>query len=117
MIIHFLVTRRYAYTLKLFLKSPWGRELAGEVRVLTYERARWKRSFRPGTYVFADIERLGPAATERAAALRHRLASDRAAYRVLNHPVHTWRRYRLLRALHERGTNAFSVPPVLTKLC
>jgi hypothetical protein len=107
--IHFLVTRRYAYTLKKFLRTPWGQECADEMCVLTYERASWKRSFRPGTYVFTDIERLGPAATERAAALHDRLASDRAAYRVLNHPVHTWRRYRLLRTLHEQGTNAFSV--------
>lgn len=107
--IVFLLTRRHAYTVGRFLETPWGREVAGEWRVLAYERARWKRSFRPGTYIFADVERLGPRATRRAAALHDRLSSDPARYRVLNHPALTWRRYRLLRTLHERGTNDFTV--------
>lgn len=104
-----LATRRHAYTVGRFLETPWGRDVAGELRVLTYERARWKRDFRAGAYIFADIERLGPRATRRAAELHDRLASDPGRYRVLNHPARTWRRYRLLRALHERGTNDFTV--------
>jgi hypothetical protein len=108
-VIVLLATRRHAYTVGRFLETPWGREAAGELRVLTYERARWKRAFPPGTYIFADIERLGPRATRRAAALYDRLASDPGRYRVLNHPARTWRRYRLLRTLHERGTNDFTV--------
>ncbi len=107
--IVFLVTRRYARGFKAFFRTPWGRGLAGEVSFLTYERARWKRSFRPGTYIFTDVDRLGRATAERAAALHDRLASDHGRYRVLNHPLRTWRRYRLLRTLHERGINAFTV--------
>jgi hypothetical protein len=107
-VIHFLITRRYARTLKEFLRTPWGKEVSGEWNVLTYERARWRRSFRPGTYIFTDIERLGPEATRRAAALHDRLAAD-PANRVFNDPARAWRRYQLLRTLHERGTNDFTV--------
>jgi hypothetical protein len=73
-------------------------------------RCAWARhGFPRGTYVFADLERLSHDATLRAAPLWDTLAGSHQGVRLLNHPIHSMRRYELLRTLHERGINTFDV--------
>ncbi len=73
----------------------------------TYERALARRWLPPATYVFGDLERLGPRASEAAARLWGVLADAGATVRLLNHPTRSLRRYSLLRLLHARGLNGF----------
>jgi len=105
--IHYLVTRRHAYTLAKFLDG-WGRELAGAVRILFYEKLALRR-LGPGAYIFSDLERLDAAATRRAARLWEKLHARGDEYRLLNHPARSLRRHALLERLHERGRNTFRV--------
>lgn len=103
--IVYLTTSGLRFTIRMYLDS-WGRPLAERIVPLTYDDALACRSLRAATYLFADLERLTPAA----AAAAGRLADALAAHglRVLNHPTRSLRRHDLLRALHERGSNRFA---------
>lgn len=87
--------------------ASWGRPLASRVVPLTYDDVFAAPLLRAATYVFADLERLAPAAAARAARLHDALAAR--GFRMLNHPTRSLRRYHLLRALAARGTNRFAV--------
>jgi hypothetical protein len=62
---------------------------------------------RPGTYIFADLERLSPAGMAAAIKFRRSLDCMGRRVRVLNEPGKALRRYDLLRALHGRWINSF----------
>jgi hypothetical protein len=110
--IHFLVTRRGRHVLDKYLAS-WGGDLFDRMRVASYSSLAARSRFEPGTYVFADLERLSPIERAAAAGLWERLARDPERHRLLNHPERSLGRYELLRALRERGTNRYDV----TRVC
>ncbi len=109
--ITYFVTKRHGYTIGNYLKG-WGRALAGRFRVVSYEslfRGLNKFEARPGTYIFSDIERLEPMMAELAVQAWRKISDLGDEARILNHPTRSMRRYELLRALFERGDNAFNV--------
>ncbi|MEX1118702.1 MAG: hypothetical protein WEB60_07895 [Terrimicrobiaceae bacterium] len=74
--------------------------------------------FRPGTYVFTDIDRLD--ARSRLEAGRLFLHLQRAGCRVLNNPALVQTRYSLLRSLYRAGVNrfhAYRVEELPPKIC
>ncbi|MEF2277333.1 hypothetical protein V3W47_03420 [Deinococcus sp. YIM 134068] len=91
-----------------FLAGP-GAALAPHVVPLAYPTLFAARTLPPGTYVFADLERLSDAELERAAWVWRQLASGGPAVRLLNPPIRVRQRFELLRLLHERGLNDFDV--------
>jgi hypothetical protein len=103
--IHFLTTRRHAYTLRHYLDS-FGQAVRDRFLQISYGDLFRSRSLPPGAYVFADLERLCPRNRGLAAHIRSRLAA-RGAGPLLNDPMRSLRRYDLLRTLHERGLNSF----------
>jgi hypothetical protein len=103
-VIYYLVTRSHAYTLSDYLGS-WGQAIAAKVRVVPYGALPANRDLPRGTYVFSDIERLGPAQRPVLISLADQLA--RAGLRVINHPAKSLGRHALLRRLHEAGMNEF----------
>jgi hypothetical protein len=105
-VLHYLTTAAHDYTMRRFLATR-GRALRGRVRPLSYETLWRARRLQPGTYVFADLERLSSRETERAA--RIHAAVTAAGWRALNHPTGTRRRYELLRLLAREGVNDFGV--------
>ncbi|MGH7214433.1 MAG: hypothetical protein ACREIT_06690 [Tepidisphaeraceae bacterium] len=101
----YLVTRHHQYTIEPFLDS-WGRMLRSRARVMFYDDLAHARQLPiEASYIFSDLERLGPAPMELAEAVAKRLVAGGA--RVLNHPSRVLRRYDLLRTLHQRGLNGF----------
>lgn len=104
--IHYLSTARYANTLTDFLAS-WGHGLRRRIRPLAYETALAGHRVPAGAYIFSDLERLTPAQSELAFALRQALLA--AGLPVLNHPTAALRRYEMLRRLHAAGRNPFDV--------
>jgi hypothetical protein len=101
--IRFLVTRGHGYTLKQVRKSS----AAPRLEVLNYDaliRARWLRH---ATYIFADLDRLGPQDLEFAAQLYLQMR-DRGLP-VWNNPARVKTRYALLRALCAAGLNDFNI--------
>jgi hypothetical protein len=104
-LITFLVRRRHRYTLDPFTVA-YAPRFPFTCRVLSYERALRARRLPGGTYVFGDLERLDGSLRERAAHLWRTLCQERGV-RVLNDPVRSFRRYELLRTLHEAGINDF----------
>ena len=99
--------RLHQDTLRRFLETL-GRRVARRVRLVSYERLLASARVPVATYVFADIERLSPAETERAAAVWSALRADGRS-RLVNDPVRAMRRYELLRTLFEAGQNPFDV--------
>jgi hypothetical protein len=67
------------------------------------------RSLLTGSYVFADVERLGVEETERAALVWNLLKQSGQGIRLFNHPVRSMRRFELLRYLHDCEINDFNV--------
>ncbi len=109
--ITYFVTKRHAYTIDYYLKT-WGQALAGRFRVVPYESILGRLDTfeaRPGTYIFSDVERLGPMIAELAVQVWRKISALGDEARILNHPTRSMRRYELLRALFERGDNAFDV--------
>lgn len=102
----FLTTAPHRYTLGSLLERS-RTPLAGRVIWLSYgEFLSWPR-LPAGDYLFADVDRLGPAEAEAVAA---RIAALRAAdpdCRMLNHPLHSLGRLALLQRLHASGANDF----------
>ncbi len=103
--IHYVVTAgNDRHTMRRFQRS-WAGPLRDRIRIVAYERLPATAS--PGLYVFSDIERLRPGERAAAAEARVRLAAAGPAFRVLNDPARVLAREDLLRALHDRGHNAF----------
>jgi hypothetical protein len=107
-VIHAVVEQAQRFTWEEFL-GGWGRELAAQVRVESYERLLRARRVPAGTWIFCDHERLSLAQRERLTWVWRRMARARDRVRLLNHPMRVLRRYELLRTLHERGINDFDV--------
>ncbi len=105
--IYCLITRLHAYTIQEFLQT-WGRSLVVRFRFIYWdELVRWPE-LPVGTYLFTDLERLGPHQMELARLVAQRLeASSDPARRIVNDPRRVLLRYDLLRRLQERGINGF----------
>jgi len=109
-VVYYLTTRGHQYTWRSALEDPSApvamrEELLSRVQLVPYERLFRMARLPAGTYVFADLDRLGVEATERAALVWRALRDSGA--RVFNDPVRSMRRFELLRHLHARGLNAF----------
>lgn len=102
-----LVSRYHAYAFADWLRSPRGRDLADRIRVLYYQDLHRRRRLPAGTWIFADLERLGPAQLELACRVWDALAASGQPVRLLNDPRRVLTRYALLRELEARGRNRF----------
>jgi hypothetical protein len=104
--IRILLTRAHSYTIQHYLES-WGRDVRNCVKTLCYEDLAFGHHLKPGTYIFADLERLDEAQLDFAKHIWRTLAARPESYRLLNDPSKVLRRYELLKALHANGTNTF----------
>ena len=105
--IFYVVTGTHYYTVGPYFKL-YRDSFPVLPQVLFYEELSTLRSFLPGTYIFADVERLTPGQAETAAQIWCKLADAGPVVRLLNHPTRSMRRYQLLRTLYERGINMFN---------
>ena len=85
-----------------------GQSLGAQVVPVLYDEIPDRRSWPRGIYLFTDMQRATEWQREVGALLWERLAEDPEAFHVFNHPLHSLRRYQLLRALHEHGINGFN---------
>ena len=99
--IEFIVARGHDYTLRALQCSP----LKDRVSVTHYDEIFRRKRFPHATYVFVDLDRLGPADVELAGRLYLQL--NDAGMRVLNDPRRQLQRHAMLRALHDAGLNDF----------
>jgi hypothetical protein len=84
-----------------------GQGLGFDVLPVRYSELLDRNEWPRGLYLFTDMERATPWQCSVAALVWQELASHPDAFRLYNHPVHHLRRYELLKALHEAGTNDF----------
>ncbi len=75
--------------------------------MLAYEDVLGAEELPHGLYVFTGINRLGPHTARLFAGLHEQIEAE-TGIRPLNHPLHTLRRYELLRALHDNGLSGFT---------
>jgi hypothetical protein len=106
-VIFYLVTEAYALPMRNYLNT-WGQALARTVTIVPYEDLFRMAKLPAGTYIFSDLDRLTPAQRATASEVCDQLSTSGSAT-VLNSPLHTLRRYDLLRVLHEKGVNKFGV--------
>ncbi len=104
--IVYLASKAHRYPLLAYLETL-GRAVSPRIAIVDYERMLARRAAPAATYIFADLERLSPAESERAGLLWRTLAADGRS-RLLNDPLRAMRRYELLRALHADGVNPFT---------
>ena len=104
--IRILLTRAHSYTIQHYLET-WGRDVRNFVKTLCYEDIAFGHHLKPGTYIFADLERLSDAQLDFAKQIWSTLSARPESYRLLNDPSKALRRYELLKALHANGTNQF----------
>jgi hypothetical protein len=98
--IYYVVKRAHQYTLSSFI-ATFAPQLRGLVKLVFYEELEALRYLRAGTYIFSDIERLRREEAENAAKVWNALKDAPAAFRLLNHPTASMKRYELLRTLRE----------------
>lgn len=106
--IHYLTSADRFAPMRLFLED-WAAPLRRRVRILAYEDRPRASALADGVFVFADVDRLAPETTARAAELWDGLAARGDRVRLLNRPGVSMRRLELLRTLRERGWNCFDV--------
>jgi hypothetical protein len=106
--INFFVTRRHAYTIRPFLQT-WSNRLGDKLRLVPYDQLPFVRSVAPAAYVFADLERLGPAELAAVGRLGDLISTSLHPSLVVNHPRCVLRRTDLLRTLWDRGINSYRV--------
>jgi hypothetical protein len=104
--ICYLSTSDHQRPIREYLESH-GAALAGVFEPMTYPQFFQAREHPHGAYVFSDIERLSEPERLRAESAWQELAGR--GCRLLNHPTRSMRRFELLRALHQRGSNDFAV--------
>jgi hypothetical protein len=105
-VIFYLVTARHSYAVELFLQL-WRPEVRKVLAVVPYEQAE---AFDPppGTYIFADLERLTGGLRKSAETLQQRLDAMRPdQVKVLNDPRRALGQYELLERLRAEGINDF----------
>ncbi len=105
--IHFVALQ--LAPIECFLRSS-GAPLAARIRPWSYRELEPASRLPGGTWIFADLERLDADRTQRALRAWESLAG-RPDVRLLNHPLRSLRRGALLRALHARGINRYTVYP------
>jgi hypothetical protein len=81
-------------------------EIDGRASVITFEEVLELDELPFGLYVFAGINRLGPAMAALLGDV-HDQVEAATGIAPLNHPLRSLRRYELIRALHERGLVPF----------
>jgi hypothetical protein len=104
--IHLLLTRAHAYTLQQY-HDTWGRDVRGILKPLYYDDLAFGCALRPGTYIFADLERLDDAHLDLARAAWRQMSARPDDFRLMNDPWKVLRRYELLKAMHAAGINKF----------
>lgn len=102
--IFYLSTRKHSYTIVDFLAGP-GKSLAKRIAPISYREFRELKTLPYGTWIFSDVDRLS--GSQSVEILPHWRALKDAGVPVLNDPINSMRRYELLRALHEAGSNDF----------
>lgn len=88
--------------------EQWGKPLVSNLLPVAYDDVFKKRRLPGGTYIFADIERLSAAETEKAAWIWTHLQKSQET-RLLNHPLWSMCRYELLKTLYNHGENRFNI--------
>ena len=83
--------------------------MADRVRVRFYEEIPVRGSVPAGTWIFGDLERLGPGGRELATHLHDMLRASGAPMRLLNDPSCALDRFPLLSKLQADGVNRFRV--------
>ncbi|KPQ36009.1 MAG: hypothetical protein HLUCCO16_16425 [Phormidium sp. OSCR] len=105
--IFYLTTRANMNVINWYLEQ-WGKPLVSNILPVAYHDVFKKRKLPSGTYIFADIERLSPAETEKAAWIWTHLQKSQET-RLLNHPLWSMCRYELLKTLYNHGENNFNI--------
>jgi hypothetical protein len=91
-----------------FLES-WGRALAERISVVAYEALFTGTNIpkRGASFIFADLDRLSPAAREVFGDFHDQVVTECGRGKVLNDPRRSLLRFDLLKALRQRGINRF----------
>lgn len=105
--IYFLVTAQNRLTIDRYLAS-WGRHLLRVLQPISYNHFFAHRHYIPGIYIFSDIELLNQHQREEASRTWNILSETKDTV-LMNHPVHSMRRYELLKTLKQQGINRFDV--------
>jgi hypothetical protein len=106
--IFFLSTRRNRYPIDRYLAS-WGGEFRSVIQPIAYEDFLEFDDLIPGVYFFADLEFLTEAQRRKAVAAWDRLSRGSEDTVLFNHPTRSLLRYDLLKTLHARKINDFTV--------
>jgi hypothetical protein len=106
--VYYLCKQAHSYTMGAFL-GDYPNTVADDVRIVPYERLPSSGRFRPGAFIFSDLERLGPAELSMAQRFYDAIGEQNPGLPRLNDPRSVLPRFEMLRALHEAGLNSFNV--------
>lgn len=104
--IVFLTTEPHRYTVQLLVRGEFGAPVP-RCAAVSYETLFRARQAPRATYVFTDLDRLRPWELRVAAEFHRDFRTE--GLRVLNDPARAMSRLELLRTLHDRGINPFTV--------
>ena len=108
--IYFVVGATGSFSMRYYLEEE-GRALRDRMRVILYEDLVRFAELPVGTWVFTEIDRLGPPERALVDIACERLGAATAGVRVLNQPRHIRLRADLLRAASDTGINRFRAWP------
>ena len=106
--IFYLASWSNRMTVDRYLAS-WGWDQWPKLQPMTYERFLAQRSYRPGVYVFSDLELLSEEVRQHAGRAWDVMRREGGPYILLNQPTRSMRRFELLETLYVEGVNSFRI--------
>jgi hypothetical protein len=107
-VVFFVVPKQETWCMEVFLQQE-GHELAGRLRVVTYDDIAARREIPSGTYIFSAIDQLSSTEREIADLCCSELARTAPEFTILNRPGLVLRRFDFLRKCSELNRNAYQV--------
>ncbi len=107
--LFYLSTLRYRRPMELYLRSKWGLSKKDWIVHYDYDSLAEDHEFLPGTYIFGDLECLQGDLIAKAERIWQQLNAVNVPVQILNKPGFTLTRFDLLKTLHARGINEFTV--------
>lgn len=105
--IHFITTSKHTYTIQTFL-DEWAPEIAGFIKIMTYDELIHQTTFQKGAYFFTDIERLPTHVRLLSDHIWQKMAECNSM-QLFNRPETSMRRYELLTTLYAKSKNKFQI--------
>lgn len=106
--VYFVTKAEFSYGLISF-RNSWGSGMRNSISHFPYEKFIRKKSIPAGTYIFADFDLLTQPQKDAVNKIYSEMSKFPESFFLVNHPLLSCDRFRLLEVLYQAGINPFRI--------